>query len=197
MLFRSKIDVLICGAVSRRVEAELAGRGVIVYSFVSGDIDEVITGFINNCLAKPGFAMPGCQRGRRCRIYNTRNMEHKKMKIAVTTTGKDLNSPFESRFGRAPGFIIYDVETKEFEVIDNSMNLNAAQGAGIQAAMNVIKAGAKVLVSGHCGPKAFTVLNQAGVEIFNTNAATVSEAVEQYVSGKLQPMKSADVDGHW
>ncbi|HQO93156.1 MAG TPA: NifB/NifX family molybdenum-iron cluster-binding protein, partial [bacterium] len=58
------------------------------------------------------------------------------MKIAVTTSGHDLNSPFESRFGRAPGFIVYDTETKEFEAIDNSMNLNAAQGAGIQAAMN-------------------------------------------------------------
>jgi len=119
------------------------------------------------------------------------------MKIAVTTTGNDLNSPFESRFGRAPGFIIYDTETKQFEAVDNSMNLNAAQGAGIQAAMNVIKAGAKVLVSGHCGPKAFTVLKQAEVKIFNANAATVSEAVEKYVSGMLIEMKSADVDGHW
>ena len=119
------------------------------------------------------------------------------MKIAVTTSGKDLNSPFESRFGRAPGFIIYDTETKEFQAVDNSMNLNAAQGAGIQAAMNVVKSGAKALVSGHCGPKAFAVLKQAGVEIFNTSATTVSEAVDQYVSGKLEPMKSADVDGHW
>jgi len=119
------------------------------------------------------------------------------MKIAVTTTGNDLNSPFESRFGRAPGFIIYDTETEEFEPVDNSMNLNAAQGAGIQAAMNIVKSGAKALVSGHCGPKAFTVLKQAGVEIFNTNAATVSEAIEQYISGRLVEMKSADVDGHW
>jgi predicted Fe-Mo cluster-binding NifX family protein len=196
-MISENIDVLICGAVSRRVEMELIDKGVLVYSFVSGDIDEVITGFIHNRLTNAGFAMPGCQKGRRCRIYNTRNMEHKKMKIAVTTTGKDLNSPFESRFGRAPGFIIYDTETKEFQAVDNSMNLNAAQGAGIQAAMNIVKSGAKALISGHCGPKAFTVLNQAGVEIFNTNAATVSEAVEQYVSGKLQPMKSADVDGHW
>lgn len=119
------------------------------------------------------------------------------MKIAITTTGKDLNSPFESRFGRAPGFIIYDVETKLFEAVDNSMNLNAAQGAGIQAAMNVTKAGAKALISGHCGPKAFTVLKQAGVEIFNTSAATVMEAVSQYLDGKLTAMDSSDVDGHW
>lgn len=119
------------------------------------------------------------------------------MKIAVTTTGKDLNSPFESRFGRAPGFIVYDTEAKEFESVDNSMNLNAAQGAGIQAAMNVAATGAKVLISGHCGPKAFTVLSQAGIEIFNTSAGTVVEAIEQYVTGKLQPMRSADVNGHW
>ena len=77
-IISEKIDVLICGAVSRRVETELIDKGIFVYSFVSGDIDEVITGFIHNRLAKPGFAMPGCGRGKRCRIFNIRNMEHKK-----------------------------------------------------------------------------------------------------------------------
>ncbi len=64
-IINEKIDVLICGAVSRRVELELIDKGIFVYSFVSGDIDEVITGFIHNRLTNAGFAMPGCGRGRR------------------------------------------------------------------------------------------------------------------------------------
>lgn len=119
------------------------------------------------------------------------------MKVAITTTGKDLTSEFESRFGRAPGFIIYDLDKGSFEYVDNSINLNAPQGAGIQAAMSIIKAGAEALVSGHCGPKAFKVLNEAGIKIYAVEARTVIQAVEFFVAGKFNLIQSADVGGHW
>ncbi|HON58308.1 MAG TPA: NifB/NifX family molybdenum-iron cluster-binding protein [Smithella sp.] len=119
------------------------------------------------------------------------------MKIAVTTSGNDLNAPLDSRFGRAPKFLIYDLETKTFEIIDNKQNLNAAQGAGIQSAQNIVQLGAKALVTGHCGPKAFRVLKSAGVKIYNTSAATVAEALDLYLAGKLTESDAADVEGHW
>ncbi|MDD4357349.1 MAG: NifB/NifX family molybdenum-iron cluster-binding protein [Smithellaceae bacterium] len=119
------------------------------------------------------------------------------MKIALTTSGNDLNSPLDTRFGRAPKFLIYDLETKTFEVVDNDQNLNAAQGAGIQSAQNISQQGVKALVTGHCGPKAFRVLQAADIKIYNTNAATVSEALELYAAGKLSESTNADVEGHW
>jgi len=119
------------------------------------------------------------------------------MKIAVTTSGNDLNAPLDSRFGRAPKFLIYDLETKTFEIIDNKQNLNAAQGAGIQSAQNIVQLGAKALVTGHCGPEAFRVLKSAGVKIYNTSAATVAEALDLYLAGKLTESDAADVEGHW
>lgn len=117
------------------------------------------------------------------------------MKIAFTTSGNDLNAPLDSRFGRAPKFLVYDLDTNTFEVIDNQ--LNAAQGAGIQAAEIVARSGAKSLVTGHCGPKAFRVLSAAGIKIFNTDAPTVAAALEQYRAGQLAEANSADVEGHW
>lgn len=119
------------------------------------------------------------------------------MKVALTTSGDNLNAPLDSRFGRAPKFLIYDLETKTFEVIDNSQNLNAAQGAGIQSAQNIARLGTKALVTGHCGPNAFRVLEAAGIKIYNTSAATVKEALELYIDGKLGEAKSSDVEGHW
>jgi predicted Fe-Mo cluster-binding NifX family protein len=119
------------------------------------------------------------------------------MKIALTTSGNDLNAPLDSRFGRAPKFIIYDLEGNSFEVVDNEQNLNAAQGAGIQSAQTVARLGVGALVTGHCGPKAFRVLQAAGIKIYNTSAATVTEALDQYCGGKLAEASSADVDGHW
>lgn len=119
------------------------------------------------------------------------------MKIAITTSGSDLAAPLDSRFGRAPKFLIYDLEANTFEVVDNEQNLNAAQGAGIQSAQNIARLGATALITGHCGPKAFRVLQAAGIKIYNTAAATVSEAIDQYRQGKLTDATSADVEGHW
>lgn len=119
------------------------------------------------------------------------------MKVAFTTSGDNLGAPLDSRFGRAPKFLIYDLETNTFDVVDNRQNLNAPQGAGIQAAESVVRAGAKAVVTGHCGPKAFRVLKAAGVKIYTTDAASVSEALDRYRSGKLAEARSADVEGHW
>lgn len=119
------------------------------------------------------------------------------MKIVFTTSGSDLNAPLDSRFGRSPKFLVYDLESETFEVVDNQQNLNAAQGAGIQSAEAAARLGGKALVTGHCGPKAFRVLLAAGIKIFNTDARTVAEALEHYRAGKLTEAKSADVEGHW
>jgi predicted Fe-Mo cluster-binding NifX family protein len=119
------------------------------------------------------------------------------MKIVFTTSGSDLNAPLESRFGRAPRFLVYDLDNASFEVIDNQQNLNAAQGAGIQSAETVARSGAKTLVSGHCGPKAFRVLIAAGIKVYNSDASTVADALEQFKAGKLKKAGNADVEGHW
>ena len=119
------------------------------------------------------------------------------MKIAFTTSGETLEAPLDSRFGRAPKFLLYDLEKDYFELIENRQNLNATQGAGIQSAETVARSGAGCLVTGHCGPKAFRVLNAAGIAIYNCGEATVADALKAYRGGTLKKMKSADVDGHW
>lgn len=119
------------------------------------------------------------------------------MKVAFTTSGEDLDAPFESRFGRAPKFIVYDLEKEAFSVIDNQQNMNASQGAGIQAATTVARAGAACLVTGHCGPKAYKVLSAAKIRIFTSSAATVRDALGLFRDEKLVESLSADVEGHW
>jgi predicted Fe-Mo cluster-binding NifX family protein len=120
-----------------------------------------------------------------------------KMKIAFSTSGKDLNAPLDTRFGRAPGFLVFDTESREFTIVDNTQNLNAMQGAGVQSAQNVAAAGAEVLVSGHCGPKAFAVLSAAGVKVYTSQADTVGDALKLFEEGSLKESTSADVGGHW
>ena len=119
------------------------------------------------------------------------------MKIVITTSGNDLQAPLDPRFGRAAGYLLYDSESAAFELIANAKAQETSHGAGILAAERVARTGAKVLITGHCGPKAFRVLQAAGVKVYNCEAATVAEALEQYRAGKLVEAEGADVSGHW
>ncbi|MBN1512087.1 MAG: NifB/NifX family molybdenum-iron cluster-binding protein [Phycisphaerae bacterium] len=119
------------------------------------------------------------------------------MKLLITSSGTALESPVDPRFGRAKQFLVVDSETLACEAHDNAQNLNAAQGAGIQAAQNAVNLGAEAVISGHCGPKAFSVLKAGGIRVYTTQAATVKEAVELFREGKLAEASDADVEGHW
>ena len=119
------------------------------------------------------------------------------MKIALTALGTTLDSEIDSRFGRAKNFLLYETETGSLSVIDNSVNLNAAQGAGIQSAGNIANSGAKAIITGHCGPKAFRALKEAGVKVYNAKPGKVIDAITFFKSGQLSESSDADVEGHW
>lgn len=119
------------------------------------------------------------------------------MKIAVTAQGRDLSSDVDPRFGRAKYFLIVETETGDHQAADNAQNLNASQGAGIQAGRNVVELGVGAVITGHVGPKAFSTLRAGGVKIFTGATGTVAEAVAQFKAGRLQQALDADVEGHW
>lgn len=117
-------------------------------------------------------------------------------KIAFTTSGKDFAAQMDPRFGRAANFLIYDIEHNSLQIMDNKEGRDASQGAGIQAAETVVRAGVDTLVTGYCGPKAFKVLDASGVAVYNCTAATVEEALAGLLAGALQPASASDVEEH-
>jgi predicted Fe-Mo cluster-binding NifX family protein len=119
------------------------------------------------------------------------------MKIAITTAGDNLNAMVDTRFGRAPRFLIYDVETGTFTIKENTQNLNAAQGAGIQSATNVAEEKVDAILSGNCGPKAFATLRAADIKVYTCSAIAIHEAIEKFKQGELPESAEANVEGHW
>jgi predicted Fe-Mo cluster-binding NifX family protein len=119
------------------------------------------------------------------------------MKIAVTATGKDLSADVDTRFGRAAYFVIVDPETKAFETVENSQHLGLPQGAGIQAGKTIVDRKVDVLITGNCGPKAFQVLNQGGVQIMTGASGSVMDAITAFQRGELATASSPNVEGHW
>jgi predicted Fe-Mo cluster-binding NifX family protein len=119
------------------------------------------------------------------------------MRIGITSMEGTLEGAVDERFGRARKVIVYDTSTDTFEVAENSKQMNLAQGAGIQAAQNVVSLGVRSIISGHLGPKAFHVLQSAGVDAYSAESMTVAEAIRHYRSGTLKKLSGADVQGHW
>lgn len=119
------------------------------------------------------------------------------MKVAVTSKERKLESNLDERFGRAPYFIIYDLENDTYQCIDNKQNLNSAQGAGIQAAQNITNTKAEALITGNVGPKAFQVLKAAEIDIYLTQNTSIQEAIENFKAGKLTKTNTNNVEGHW
>ncbi len=119
------------------------------------------------------------------------------MKIAITAQGEGLDAVVDPRFGRAKCFVLVDVGNREVRNIDNTQNMNAMQGAGIQAVKVISDNGARALITGNVGPKAFTALNSAGIDIYIGASGSVENAVESYVNGELKKADNANVEGHW
>lgn len=55
-----QVETLICGAISRALEALLTESGIQVRGRVCGNVDEVLRAFATGTLSQPQFAMPGC-----------------------------------------------------------------------------------------------------------------------------------------
>jgi predicted Fe-Mo cluster-binding NifX family protein len=119
------------------------------------------------------------------------------MKIAITSSGRKQDSPMDARFGRAGYFLVFDTDSGEYEVIDNAAGRNSMQGAGVQAGELLSDRGVSALITGHCGPKAFRVLEAAGIKVMLKDGGTVEQAVEAYMSGGLETARGPDVESHW
>ena len=117
------------------------------------------------------------------------------MKIAVSSSGNNLDSQIDPRFGRCAYFVVVDTESMSFETFDNE-SIALGGGAGIQAAQFVASKGAKAILTGNVGPNAVKTLAAAGVEVFVGQNGTVGEAVERYKRGDLQPSSQANVADH-
>jgi predicted Fe-Mo cluster-binding NifX family protein len=211
-------NVLICGAIQRPQFNLLTACGIRVVPFVAGEAEAVITAHLDGSLTGAAWSMPGCcgrngfgpmagragrgcgrsgrGQGKKCTSAELRK-GITKMKLIVTSVGKDVTDLVDMRFGRAPYFLLVDMETGAVTVHENSQNLNAAQGAGIQSAETAVRLGADAVISGNVGPKAFRALAAAGVKIYQVSGNTAADAVERFKKGDLKETKESTVEGHW
>ncbi len=118
------------------------------------------------------------------------------MKIAVTSSGTTLDSDVESRFGRCAYFLIIDTDTMQFEAIENP-NTALGGGAGIQSAQLMSEKGVTAVLTGNCGPNAFNVFGQAGIQVIVGVSGNIRNAVEQFNAGHFASADGPNVQSHF
>lgn len=110
-------------------------------------------------------------------------------KICISAEAPDMTSPVDPRFGRAAHLLLFDTVSGDLSEIAGAPG--ASHGAGVQAAQAVILSGARIVITGHLGPKAAEVLSAAGVSGYECHDMTVAEAIEHLGAGKLTPIKTS------
>jgi predicted Fe-Mo cluster-binding NifX family protein len=118
------------------------------------------------------------------------------MKVAVSSTGKTIDSAIDPRFGRCSWFVIVETEDMSFEAFSNE-SVALGGGAGIQSAQFIVSKGAEAVITGNCGPNAMSALSAAGVKVIIGQTGTVREAAARYQRGELRSASGANVDAHY
>jgi predicted Fe-Mo cluster-binding NifX family protein len=108
-------------------------------------------------------------------------------KIAISSTGKDINSNVDNVFGRCQYFIIAEIKDKKVVNVKTLKNLSANKvgSAGVSAAQIIAENDANVVISGNFGPKAFSVLEQFDIKMYK-GSGTVKDVLHQFMNGSLK-----------
>jgi predicted Fe-Mo cluster-binding NifX family protein len=118
------------------------------------------------------------------------------MKVAVSSSGKELDSQIDPRFGRCMYLIICDTDHMRFEAFENESAMLGG-GAGIQSAQFVASKGAEAVITGNCGPNAVRTLEAAGIRLFVGQSGTVKEGIERFKNNELKAAQEANVPDHF
>lgn len=111
------------------------------------------------------------------------------MKIAVSSTGKNLTDNISEVFARCPYFIVAEVEdgkVQKKEVIENKIANQLGQ-AGISAAQQMAEKDIKAVITKNVGPRALDVLNQFNIGIY-AGDGMIEKVLQEFIDGKLKKM---------
>ena len=103
------------------------------------------------------------------------------MRVAVSSTGPDLDAQLDPRFGRAHYFLIIDTKTSQMEVVENP-NREVVQGAGILTAQLISSKDIGTVVTGHCGPNAQRVLESSGIRVIEGVSGKINDIFEKLLT---------------
>lgn len=98
------------------------------------------------------------------------------MKAGVLAEGDTLDSLVAEDFGHAPYFLIVDLESLDYTVVENEFA--KGEGAGYKVAGGIVGTGVEHVVCGGIGTHGLKILQDANIRVwYDMDEMTVEEAV--------------------
>jgi len=119
------------------------------------------------------------------------------MKIAISSTGNNLESEVDSRFGRCNYFLIVEIKDnkiKDFKAIENTAKEQMG-GAGIMAGEIVAKQKVDAIITVNLGPRAFSVFEQFKINIYQ-GEGKINKVIQDFLDKKLKELTNANGPQH-
>ncbi len=108
------------------------------------------------------------------------------MKVAIALEENKYEAQVDRRVGRAPYFLIIDIETNNYEIIENEAK-DEVTGAGLKVIKNLVTLGIEVLIAGDVGPKAAVLIEEFDLPVYKLGELTsVDEVLKAFKEKKLE-----------
>jgi len=117
--------------------------------------------------------------------------------VIPTNTPDGLMAKRGAHFGKAPFYVIVDVEDKEIKEVDFTPNPGHSGGACGNAVMNIKNLGADILIVSGIGPNPLMRFKKEGIKVYFDDSVTVEESVKKLIDGKLQELDVNSACSHY
>lgn len=109
------------------------------------------------------------------------------MKVAISSTDKNIESDIFDTFGRCPYFIIAEIKDGKIEKIETIENkgINQNSGAGIYTAQLMAENNVNAIITANIGPKALDIFKQLSIEIYS-GEGIVKDILQAFIDKKLK-----------
>ncbi|MBF0450789.1 MAG: PDZ domain-containing protein, partial [Candidatus Magnetomorum sp.] len=114
-------------------------------------------------------------------------------RIAVASTGTTVNSSIAMLFGTAPYFLIFDIESNQYQVIRNPA-LTDTRSYGVIATQTLLAQNVGAVIAGSYGSRAYGALLALNITPYAYQGVVVN-GVNEYRSGKLAPATDTSLPG--
>jgi len=113
------------------------------------------------------------------------------MKIAISATGRSLDSKIDAKFERCKFFLILDIEKNSLLSFENKTKDRPREIGGTIGPL-IAKEGIDTVIASDIGPRAFDIFKENGIKVYQTKGI-VENAVRLLKEGKLKELTKPTV----
>ena len=119
------------------------------------------------------------------------------MRVVIPTSTPDgLLAKRGAHFGKAPFYVIVDIENGEIKDVDFAQNPGHAGGACGNAVTNIQNLGADALIVAGIGYRPLEGFRAAGIKVyFDDVSPTVEESINKFIKGEIEEIRPENTCG--